>query len=194
VSRSIDVTSVKDFANSINALLVWQSFLFRNQLSYFKDHIYSRSNCWNKIRDVIFFKSIFFLSQASSIKDPTHVIQCNPLIVLYFEEKKKKLTRCKNKMAFPMVFCVSFNLWSWVYYLMVCDEVAFCEFQETRWSCQNLRFYRERLFLFFLALILSACIITSSLIHEATTLMENFFKLWERHLSVQIAYLIKKGF
>ena len=34
-----------------------------------------------------------------------------------------------------------------------------------------LRLYQERLFLF-LAFILSACIITSSLIHEATTLME----------------------
>jgi hypothetical protein len=31
--------------------------------------------------------------------------------------------------------------------------------------------------LFFLALILSACIITSSLIHEVTTLMEKLFKL-----------------
>jgi hypothetical protein len=35
----------------------------------------------------------------------------------------------------------------------------------------KLRLYQERLFLFFfLALILSACIITSSLIHEVTTL------------------------
>jgi hypothetical protein len=132
--------------------------------------------------DMSFFKSFFFKSQACSIKDPTHVIQCNPLIVLYFEGKKK-LTRCKNKMAFPMVFCVSFNLWSWVYYLMVCDEVTLCEFQE-RWF----------LLLFFLAFILSVCIITSSLIHETTTLMEKLFKLWECHLSVQIAYLIKKGF
>jgi hypothetical protein len=46
----------------------------------------------------------------------------------------------------------------------------------------------------FLASILSACIITNSLIHEATTLMEKLFQFWERHLSVQIAYLIKKGF
>jgi len=30
-------------------------------------------------------------NQASSIKDPTHIIQCNPLIVLYF--KKQNLTR-----------------------------------------------------------------------------------------------------
>jgi hypothetical protein len=58
--------------------------------------------------EMSFFKKSIFLTQASSIKDPTHVIQCNPLIVLYFE--KQKLTRCKNKMAFPMVFCVSFNL------------------------------------------------------------------------------------
>jgi hypothetical protein len=35
---------------------------------------------------------------------------------------------------------------------------------------------------------------TSSLIHEATTLMEKLFKFRERHLSVQIAHLIKKGF
>ena len=31
-------------------------------------------------------KSLFFLSQAFSIKDLTHVIQCIPLIVLYFEK------------------------------------------------------------------------------------------------------------
>jgi len=41
----------------------------------------------------------------------------------------------------------------------------------------ELRLYRERLFLFFLALILSVCIITSSLIHEAMTFMEKLFKL-----------------
>jgi hypothetical protein len=47
---------------------------------------------------------------------------------------------------------------------------------------------------FFLAPILSACIIISSLIHEVTTLIEQLFKFWDRHLLVQIAYLIKKGF
>jgi len=34
----------------------------------------------------------------------------------------------------------------------------------------------------------------SSLIHEAMTLIEKLFKFWDHHLSVQIAYLIKKGF
>jgi hypothetical protein len=57
----------------------------------------------------------------------------------------------------------------------------------------KLKLYQERLFLF-LALILSACIITNSLIHEVTTLIEKLFKFWERHLSVEIAYLIEKGF
>jgi uncharacterized membrane protein len=77
---------------------------------------------------------------------------------------------------------------------MVCNEVTFCEFQETRCSSQNSGFYQGGFFSLFLAFILLACIITSSLIHEATTLMEKLFKLWERHLSVQIAYLIEKGF
>jgi len=40
----------------------------------------------------------------------------------------------------------------------------------------NLRLYQERLFSF-LALILSACIITNSLIHEAMILMKRLFKL-----------------
>jgi len=86
---------------------------------------------------------------------------------------KTEMIHCKIKMTFFMVLCVSFNLWSWVYLLMVYDEVTFCEFHETKGSSQNLRIHQERLFSLFLVPILSACIITSSLIHEATTLMEN---------------------
>jgi hypothetical protein len=56
-----------------------------------------------------------------------------------------------------------------------------------------LRLYQEKVF-FFLAFILSICIITSSLIHEVTTLIEKLFQFWERHLSIQIAYLIEKSF
>jgi hypothetical protein len=77
---------------------------------------------------------------------------------------------------------------------MVCDEVIFFyEFQKNKMFKSKLRLYQERLFLF-LALILSACIITNSLIHEVTTLMEKLFKFWERYLSVQIVCSIKKGF
>jgi hypothetical protein len=89
-----------------------------------------------------------------------------------------------------MVLCVHFELLFLVYlFLMVCDEVIFF----VNLKNKMLRLYQERLFLF-LAFILSICIITSSLIHEVTTLIEKLFQFWEHHLSVQIAYLIKKGF
>jgi hypothetical protein len=55
--------------------------------------------------------------------------------------------------------------------------VTFCEFQETKGSSQNLRIHQERLFSFFLAPILSTCIIISSLIHEVMTLMEKTFQV-----------------
>jgi hypothetical protein len=55
-------------------------------------------------------------------------------------------------------------------------------------------FIKKGGFLFFLALILSTYIITSSLIHEHDPYGKTKFKLWERHLSVQIAYLIEKSF
>jgi hypothetical protein len=66
-----------------------------------------KSNCWNEIREMSVFESIF-RNQVLSVKDPTHAIQCSPLIVLYFLEKK--LTCCKNKMAFSMVLCIHFKL------------------------------------------------------------------------------------
>jgi len=89
-----------------------------------------------------------------------------------------------------MVLCVHFELLFLVYlFLMVCDEVIFF----VNLKNKMLRLYQERLFLF-LAFILSICIITSSLIHEVTTLIEKLFPFWERHLSVQFAYLIEKGF
>jgi hypothetical protein len=107
---------------------------------------------------------------------------------------KTEMTHCKFKMTFSMVLYVSFNLWSWVYLFTVCNEVTFCEFQgKQKAQVKTWGFIKKGCF-FFLAPILSACIITNSLIHEVTTLMEQLFNFWDRHLSVQIAYLIKKGF
>ena len=144
VSRSVDVISVQDFANSID-VLIWQSFLFWNQISYYNDHVYSNlivkmksERCqfwkvfleirlvWSKIQHML-FNVIFWLS-----------------CIL-----KTEMTRCKIKMTFFMVLYVSFNLWSWVYLLMVCNEVTFCEFQKTKGSSQNLRIHKKRLFSFF---------------------------------------------
>ena len=41
VLKSVNVISIQEFANSVNFLLAWQYFLFSNQISYFKYHIYS---------------------------------------------------------------------------------------------------------------------------------------------------------
>jgi len=135
-----------------------------------------------------FWKSSFF------IKDPTHVIrniQSFDCHVFW----KQKLTRCKTKMVFFSWFFVSILdsdfgyifWWSMMRWLSV-------NFKENKRLKSKLEDSSRKIVFFFLAPILSACIITSSLIHEATTLMEKLFKFWERHLSVQIAYLIKKGF
>ena len=77
---------------------------------------------------------------------------------------------------------------------MVCNEVTFYEFQEKQGTRVKTWGFITKGCFFFLAPILSACIIISSLIHEVTTLIEQLFKFLESHLSVQIAYLIKKGF
>ena len=177
----------KDFANSTDALLAWQSFLFENQLSYFKDHVYLKSNYWNEIREmsVFFFKFKLLWSKAQHTSFNT----CSPLIILYFENRNWLIKR--SKWLFPWFF-VS---------ILISDLGYIFWWSVMRWPYVNFKKQdaqvRTRAFIkkgFFLALILLACLITSSLIHEVTTLMEKLFKLWERHLSVQIAYLIEKGF
>jgi hypothetical protein len=62
--------------------------------------------------------------------------------------------------------------------LIVCDEVTFLGISKQDAKVRTQALSRKVVsLLFFLALILSACIITSSLIHEVTTLMEKLFKL-----------------
>jgi hypothetical protein len=46
-----------------------------------------KSDCWNEIREMSIFESIFG-NRALLVKDPTHAIQYSPLIVLYFERKE----------------------------------------------------------------------------------------------------------
>jgi len=146
VSRNVDVILVKDFANSID-VLIWQSFLFWNQILHFKNHVYSKSSCWNEIREIsvlekIFWKSSFFDQRSNTCYSKYAILWLSCIL-------KTEMIRCKIKMTFFMVLCVSFNLWSWVSHLMVCDEVTFCEFQETKGSSQNLRIYQEMVAFFF---------------------------------------------
>ena len=131
---------------------------------------------------LLFFYFIFFEIQTSLVKDPTHYSK-QSFDCLVFWKQKWPVVR------FKMTF-------SWFFVSILNSDFGYIFW----WSVMRWHFYRfqkqdvrERLFLF-LAFILSTCIMTSSLIHEVTTLMEKLFKFWERHLSVQIAYLIKKGF
>jgi hypothetical protein len=104
VSRSIDIASVKDFANSIDAFLAWQSFLFGNQLSYFKDHVYLKSNYWNEIREMSFLKKKkVFLKFTYLFKGQhTSFNTCSSLIILYFENRNWPVERLK--WLFPWFF------------------------------------------------------------------------------------------
>jgi hypothetical protein len=163
--------------------------LFWNQLSYFKDHVNSSLIVEMKSKRYQFWKRSFE-NQAFWSKTQHTLFK----IVLWLScILKTEMTHCKFKMTFFMVLCIHFRLWFWG---ISFDGLWWGDLlwisRKTKGSSQNLRIHQERFF--FLAPILSACIITNSLIHEATTLMEKLFKFWERHLSVQIAYLIKKGF
>ena len=115
-------------------------FLFCNQLSYFKDHVYSKSSCWNEIREMLVFEN-----QVSSVKDPTHVIR-NIQSFDYHVFWKQKLTRCKIKMAFSMVLCINLNPWYWVYHMIVYDEVTFAWISKARQPSQHLGFIKKNCF------------------------------------------------
>jgi len=62
-------------------------------------------------------------------------------------------------------------------FLMVCNEVTFCiYFKKQKYASQNLRLYKKKNCFPLLASILSTCIITSSLIHEAMTFIGKLFQ------------------
>ena len=133
----------------------------------------------------LFLKNFSLEIQTSLVKDPTHYsMQSFDCLVSW----KQKWPVVRFKMAFSWFFVSTLNFDFWYIFWWFVMRWHFYRFQK-----QDAQLYQERLFLF-LAFILSTRIMTSSLIHEVTTLMEKLFKFWERHLSVQIAYLIKKGF
>jgi hypothetical protein len=126
---------------------------------------------WNQ-RDVSFwkyFKKSSFFYQRPNTRHSTYVVLWLSCIL------KKKLSRCKIEIAFSMIFCVNFNLWSWVHHLMARDEMTFCEFKRNKMLKSKLEALSWKI-VSFLALILLAYIITSNLIHEAMTLLEKLFK------------------
>jgi hypothetical protein len=82
LSRRVEVISIRDFANSVNVL---KSNLIFQRSCLFK------SNCWNEIKEMlvleIFLKIKFFQSKIQHMLFKI----CNPLIVLYFENRNDLL-------------------------------------------------------------------------------------------------------
>jgi len=191
VSRSVDVILVKDFANSIDILLVWQSFCSIINSHTSKIMSIQSLVCWNEIRDVLFWKDLLKIKLFLSKIQHTLFEIYSPLIVMYFENRNWPVVRLKW-LFFFMVLCIHFRLWFWgISFDGLWWGDLYVNFKnKTQVKSQAL----SREVVSFWAFILSACIITNSLIHEVTTLIEKLFKFWERHLSVQIVCLIKKGF
>jgi len=101
---------------------VRQSFLFWNQISYFKCHVYSSLIVEMKSERYQFWKRSF---KNQAFWSKTQHTSFNAVLWL----------SCilKTEMAFLMVLYVRFKLWFWVYLLMVCDEVTFLWILKTKW-------------------------------------------------------------
>ena len=75
-------------SSCLTIFLVLESNLIFQRSCLFK------SNCWNEIREMSVLEKIFWKS-SFLVKDPTHIIQCNPLIVLYFENRNQPVAKLK---------------------------------------------------------------------------------------------------
>jgi len=114
---------------------------------------------------------------------------CSFLIVFYFKNRNWPVVRLKEffLLWFFMSILISdlrYIIW---WYVMRWPSV---NFKKTRYSSQNLRLYEEKLSLlstYFISMY------NNQYLSLCTILMERL-KFWECHLSVEIAYLIKKGF
>jgi len=163
--------------------------MFWNQISSFKDHVYSSLVVEMK-SEMLVFESIFwnssFFDQRSNTRYSMQSFDC-----LVFWKQKWFVVRLKWLFSWFFVSVLTFDLGYFIWWSAM--RWPSVNYKKQKAQVKTWGFIKKWL-LSFLAPILSAFIITSSLINEAMTLMEKLFKFWERHLSVQIAYLIKKGF
>ena len=140
LSRISQTRSMFFFYLTILLVLEWNLIFQRScLLSLIVEMKSERYLFWKR-----FWKSSFF---DKKIQHTSFKIY-NPLIVLYFENWNWPVARLKW-LFFSWFFVSILNSDFGYIFLMVCGEVTFCGFQETRCSSQNLRLYQERLFLFF---------------------------------------------
>jgi len=107
VSRRIDVIC-QESANSVDVLLIWKSFLFWNQISHFKCHVYSSLIVEMKSERCQFLK-VFLKIKLRWLKIQ-HTLFNVVLWLSCILRERKKWNHCKIKMAFLMVLCIHFKL------------------------------------------------------------------------------------
>ena len=105
VSRRIDVISVRNL-QTWSMFFFWKSFLFWNQISHFKGHVYSSLIVEMKSERCQFLK--VFLEIKLYWSKIQHTL-FNIVLWLSCILREKKLTRCKIKMAFPWFFVSILN-------------------------------------------------------------------------------------
>ena len=107
----------QEFANLVDVFLLKIFLILESNLTFQRSCLF-KSDCWNEIREMSIFESIFG-NQALLVKDPTHAIQCNPLIVLYFLEKRNWLV-VRLKWLFPWFFVSILNSnFGYIFWLFV---------------------------------------------------------------------------
>ena len=98
----------QESANSVDVLLIWKSFLFWNQISHFKCHVYSSLIVEMKSERCQFLK--VFLKIKLRWSKIQHTLFNVVLWLSCILREIEKWTHCKIKMAFPMVLCIHFKL------------------------------------------------------------------------------------
>jgi hypothetical protein len=130
------------------------TILFWNQLSYFKDNVYSSLIVEMKAERCQFWKRFWKSSFFDKKKSPTHVIQ-NIQSFDCHVFWKQKWTRCQIKMAFSWFFVSildsEFGYLFW-WFVMRWPSVYS---KKTTCSSQNLRLYQGRVFPFFITYFIS---------------------------------------
>jgi CRISPR/Cas system-associated endoribonuclease Cas2 len=98
----------QESASSVDVLLIWKSFLFWNQISLFKCHVYSSLIVEMKSERCQFLK--VFLKIKLRWSKIQHTLFNVVLWLSCILREIEKWTHCKIKMAFPMVLCIHFKL------------------------------------------------------------------------------------
>ena len=136
----------QEFANSVNVFLIWKSFLFWNQISYFKGHVNSSLIVEMKSERCQFLK--VFLEIKLCWSKIQHTLFNIVLWLSCILREKKNWLVVRLKWLFPWFFVSILNSnFGYIFWLSVMRWPLWIS-RKTRYPSQNLRLNQERLFFF----------------------------------------------